>query len=182
MCQPYPGPRCYSHTGRALKVAQKRWVAAKADHQRNPSPETEKALTDASMDRYEAQLEYYGTPRGAQQLDLRIKQQRDRGFRTEELEELQSKARGRRKERESAAAKMKAAQAAMSKTGSLKSLRTSQLKSGDVLASTGATIVRIYADSQTRRGYRTVELRSPDGSMRKSEWNISTQVQIGMTP
>lgn len=50
------------------------------------------------------------------------------------------------------------------------------LRKGDVTTS-GYTVVNSYADTKTRKGYRTVILEGANG-LRKAEWNASTTLTV----
>lgn len=51
------------------------------------------------------------------------------------------------------------------------------LRRGDQIAS-GEVVENTWADSRTRKGYRSVLLREADGSRRQTEWNASTVVSV----
>lgn len=51
------------------------------------------------------------------------------------------------------------------------------LRRGDQI-STGEVVENVWADSRTRKGYRSVLLREVDGTRRQTEWNASTRVSV----
>ena len=63
----------------------------------------------------------------------------------------------------------------MTGTATLTAVRN--LRQGDVTTS-GYTIVNVYADTKTRKGYKTVVVKGQNGSLSKREWNASTNLTV----